>query len=195
MTNQIKKEASKKLPFFVSYFISAPSLFNNINLIFKKYNPNIVCFRDKKTSNIEPFVKIFVETARKNKINLVLINTYIDLAIKYNYDGVHLTSTQFDNIKKAKNENLFVMISCHNEEDIIIAKTNGADAVTYSPIFDTPNKGEPKGIKKLKYIVNKYQDDSFKVIALGGIINDKHILQIKQTKANGFASIRYFSNI
>ena len=193
INQQTKKEAYKKLPFFISYFISDPSIFNNINSIFKKYNPNIVCFRDKETADIEPLAKNFIEIARKENIGLVLINTHIDLAIKYNYDGVHLTSNQFEDIKKAKENKLFTMISCHIEDEIILAKKLGADAITYSPIFDTPNKGESKGIAKLKDMVDKYQDNHFKIIALGGIIDENHTEKIKQTKAYGFASIRYFS--
>lgn len=186
------KEAFSKPPFFISYFISEPSIFNSINKIFTKFSPDIVCFRDKKTENLEPLVKSFIQKARKSNIKLALINTHINLAIKYNYDGVHLTSKQFDDIKTAKKNKLFVIISCHNEDEVILAKNYGADAATYSPIFDTPNKGKPKGIKELKYIVNKYQDKNFNIIALGGIIDDNHIEQIKQTQAKGFASIRYF---
>jgi len=47
----------------------------------------------------------------------------------------------------------------------------------------------------LKYIIDKYQDNNFQIIALGGIIDNNHIKSIKETKAYGFASIRYFSNI
>jgi thiamine-phosphate pyrophosphorylase len=61
--------------------------------------------------------------------------------------------------------------------------------VTYSPIFTTPNKGSPKGCKDLKKIV---QSINIPVIALGGIISNQQINQIKSTKVNGFASIRYF---
>ena len=61
--------------------------------------------------------------------------------------------------------------------------------VTYSPIFFSPNKGEPKGLEKLKEAVDTFDID---IIALGGIIDEKHIEQIKETNAKGFASIRYF---
>lgn len=195
MTIQTKKEAFLKLPLFISYFISEPSYFNNINDIFTKYNPNIVCFRDKETKVIEPLAKKFIQIAKKSDIKLVLINTHINLAIKYNYDGVHLTSKQFDEIAIAKQNKLFVIISCHTEDEIVLAKSYGADAITYSPIFDTPNKGTAKGTTNLKYIVDKYQDKSFNIIALGGIVTNNHIEQIKKTKAKGFASIRYFKAI
>ena len=108
---------------------------------------------------------------------------------------MHLTSNQFEDIKRAKENKLFTMISCHTEDEIILAKKLDADAITYSPIFNTPNKGAVKGIAKLKDMVDKYQDKHFKIIALGGIIDENHTEKIKQIKAYGFASIRYFSNI
>lgn len=83
-----------------------------------------------------------------------------------------------------------MIISCHTFEDIEKAINNQADAVTYSPIFETPNKGAPKGIEALKEVVDKYPN--INIIALGGIINDKQIEEISKTKAYGIASIRYF---
>ena len=74
-----------------------------------------------------------------------------------------------------------------------MAKKYGANAVTYSPIFYKENKGEPKGIEELSKMVNAYQDNSFSVIALGGIIDEEHISGVKSTYASGFASIRYFT--
>ena len=194
MTTQIiKKEAFKKLPFFISYFISEPKKFKNIDTIFSTHDINIACFRDKDSLDIEPLALEFITRARKNNIAQVLINSHIDLAIKFNYDGVHLTSQQFDEIKIAKEQNLYVIISCHTKDEVELAKNYGADAVTYSPIYFKENKGEPKGIKNLSDIVDNFQDENFKIIALGGIIKNEHIKQIKTTDAYGFASIRYFT--
>ena len=95
-----------------------------------------------------------------------------------------------DDISKAKELGLYVIISCHTFEDIQKALENQADAVTYSPIFETPNKGLPKGITSLNEAVEKYEN--INIIALGGIINNEQIEQISKTKAYGFASIRYF---
>ena len=70
------------------------------------------------------------------------------------------------------------------------AKSLKCDTLTFSPIFQTPNKGEPKGILKLQEAIDTYKDVN--IIALGGIINDEQIKQIEKTKAYAFASIRYF---
>ena len=94
-------------------------------------------------------------------------------------------------IKEAKNQNLFTIISTHTFKEIEKAQKFGADAVTFSPIFYTPNKGKPKGVKELKKAITTFPD--IKIIALGGIVSDKEVLQIQRTGAYGFASIRYFS--
>ena len=85
---------------------------------------------------------------------------------------------------------MYTIISCHNYKDIEEALKYHINAVTYSPIFETPNKGEPKGLSKLRETIQVFED--LDIIALGGIINDKQIEQIKKTDAFGFASIRYF---
>ncbi len=66
---------------------------------------------------------------------------------------------------------------------------NGVDAVTFSPIFQTPNKGEPKGVEVLKELV---QAKKAKIFALGGIITKKQIQECQDAGVYGFASIRYF---
>lgn len=178
------------------YLITDPKYFSNnplnleekISTILKNHKVDYACFRDKESENFEELATSFVLTCKNLGIENVLINGNLELAKKLN-SGVHLTSTQFDLIKSAKHSNLFTIISCHNEEDIKKAIQSNADAITYSPIFETPNKGEPKGVEKLNEICSKY---SIKIFALGGIINNSQVEEIKKTTAYGFASIRYF---
>ncbi len=189
-------------PFFYSYLITDPieygnnlELFsNNLTNSLKNNKVDIVCFRDKQSKDIELLAKECLEISKRFGIKKVLINNDIKLALKLGFDGVHLTSAQFDEIKGAKGKKLYTIISCHNEQEIIKAKEYKADAVTFSPIFYKEDKGHPKGCDILKKIVEKYQDDSFKIIALGGIIDDIHIKHIRNTDCSGFASIRYFVN-
>jgi len=181
----------------IRYLITDPNYYSNNLVEFeqtltKALNQNIdmACFRDKSSENFEELAKLFVKVCKKQNISKYLINTNIQLAKKLNATGVHLNSTQFDKIKEAKQLELYVIISCHNEEEIKKAIEQNADAITYSPIFLTPNKGEPKGVDDLKLIVSKYPQ--IDIIALGGIVEQSHIEKIEQSKAYGFASIRYF---
>ena len=182
----------------IKYLITDPKYYTNDEKKFEKVLVNILnkhqieiaCFRDKESANFEEIAKIFIKTCKEKNIKNILLNGNYLLAHKLNATGVHLTSTQFDDIKKAKELGLYVIISCHNENDLENAIKSKADAVTYSPIFETPNKGLPKGIEVLNNITTKYENTN--IIALGGIINDEQIEQISKTKAYGFASIRYF---
>ncbi|WP_375722733.1 thiamine phosphate synthase [Arcobacter sp. KX21116] len=181
---------------FNYYLITDPKYYTNDKNIFKEKLEDILtnkrvdmaCFRDKESSNYEELANIFINTCKRFNIKQIILNENLDLAIKLNC-GIHLTSKQFDKIKIAKEANLYTIISCHNEEDIKKAIQEKAEAITYSPIFPTPNKGEPKGVKVLENIQKKY---NIKIIALGGIINDLQIKQIQDCQVHGFASIRYF---
>ena len=181
-----------------SYLITDPSIYSNdINIFEKTLNNKIknnkidfICFRDKSSINYEELTKLFIKISKQNKISNIFINQYIDLAYSLKATGVHLTSKQFNKIAYAKSIGLKTIISTHNENDIKQAIKNNVDYITYSPIFDTPNKGAAKGIKNLKDIVEKYND--INIFALGGIISDEHIKSIKNTSCFGFASIRYF---
>lgn len=173
------------------YYSSNAELFKkNLTKIINKNEINIACFRDKESPNFEELAKIFVDTCKENSIEKILINSDYELAKNLGAHGVHLTSQQFNNIKDAKNLDLYVIISCHSFGDIEKAQNSFANAVTFSPIFHSPNKGEPKGIDSLKQAIKLYED--IDIIALGGIISNEQLEQIQKSKAYGFASVRYF---
>lgn len=196
-----KKEALSKPPFFISYLITDPleygdrieNITNALTKSFQNHKVDIVCFRDKQTKDIKKLAKATIDISKKNDIPKVLINSDIALACELGFDGVHLNSQQFDKIEFSKNKNLYTIISCHSEVEILLAKKYCADAVTISPIFYKEKKNPPLGCDVLKQLVEKYQDDKFKIIALGGIVTDNQIEQIKETHCDGFASIRYFT--
>ncbi len=202
INKNLKKEASREPPFFISYLITDPKEYEDIPEIFEKNLINslttnkvdMVCFRDKQTQEINLLAKSCKKIAKEFHIEKVILNGNIQLALSLEYDGVHLTSTQFDEIKIAKSQNLYTIISCHSEEEVKKAKLLGADAVTYSPIYYKENKDTPKGCDNLKTLVTKYQDENFKIIALGGIVNQQQIQEVQNTHCSGFASIRYFVN-
>lgn len=160
-----------------------------INVLTNK-KVDIACFRDKTSENFKELAKIFVKICKEFKIDKILINGNYKLAKKLEATGVHLTSTQFNKIKKAKDLDLFTIISCHDYKDIEKAQKFHVNAITYSPIFYSPNKAEAKGMAKLRETIRVYED--LDIIALGGIIDEEHVKQISKTRAYGFASIRYF---
>lgn len=178
------------------YLITDPLYYSNDLIEFEKTLKNVLennhidiaCFRDKESANYNELAKVFVRVCKTYKVENILLNENIELA-KELQCGIHLTSRQFHKIKEAKENNMYVIISCHDIEQIEKAQKSFVNAVTYSPIFATPNKGEPKGLPSLKKILSIYD---MNIIALGGIIEQQHIEQIDKTRAYGFASIRYF---
>ena len=172
------------------YYTDTPAVFRNIlHEQFQEHMPHYALYRDKSNPNYDIQAAHFVEVCKQFEDIKSFIHQKVALAKELGADGVHLTSTQFDEITKAKDLGLEVIVSTHSLEDVLQVQKLGADAITYSPIFASPNKGEPKGIENLKNLLKKVD---VKVFALGGIITQEQIEKIAQTKAYGFASIRYF---
>ena len=154
-----------------------------------RHRPDFALYRDKHSQNYRESAKLFLETCASFEYVKPMLHSDVDLAFSLGVYGVHLTSQQFDEIKKAKALDLFTVISCHSEEEVFRAQKLGADAVTFSPIFSTPDKGEPKGLAELQRMVDKI---NIPIIALGGITTDEQIKAVEKTGCYGFASIRYF---
>jgi len=172
------------------FYTDTPAVFRNIlHEQFREHMPDYALYRDKSNPNYDIQAAHFVEVCSQFGDIKSFIHRDSDLAKELNATGVHLTSTQFDKIEYAKSLGLEVIISTHTQDEVLKAQELGADAVTYSPIFSTPGKGEPKGIDDLKELLSKC---NIKVFALGGIVAEEQISEIAKTEAYGFASIRYF---
>ncbi len=177
-----------------SYLITDSKYYTTDLIEFKKIlSQNIqgvdfALYRDKTNINYDRFAKIFVATCKESFIKAMLHQNY-KLAHSLDAYGVHFMFSQIDNIQAAKKIGLFVVVSTHNLQEAKIAQKYGADAITFSPIYKTPNKAMPVGLSALKEIVDKI---SIKVIALGGIITNEQIKAIQKCNAFAYASIRKF---
>ncbi len=152
-------------------------------------NADFVCYRDKNATDIEDKATAFITQAKAEGIKNIFLSEHYLLAKKLGFDGVHLNSRQYVFVPEAKRRGLKVIISCHTEAEIEEAIRKKVDFITYSPIFETPNKGEAKGIENLKQMVLRY---NISIIALGGIVTKEQIEAVREAGAVGFASIRYF---
>ena len=155
----------------------------------RKYRPDFALYRDKESKEYAFHAQNFVQMCSSIPNMKAFLHRDYELAHSLNAVGVHLTSTQFDDIPKAKALGLEVIISTHTYDEVFIAEAMGAEYVTYSPIFETPNKGVPKGVEDLKDLVRKTE---IKIFALGGIVTQEQVEAIAPSNAYGFASIRYF---
>ncbi len=134
-------------------------------------------------------VKLTRETETK-----ILINDRADIALAANADGVHLTSCSLsaEIIRSNFPDDFIIGVSTHTLEEAEKAKKTGADFVTFSSIFESPNKNTPQGLEKLREVCEKLRP--FPVIALGGI-NETNYKSVLKTGASGFAAIRFLNDI
>jgi thiamine-phosphate pyrophosphorylase len=172
------------------FYTDTPAVFRSIlHEQIQIHLPSYVLYRDKSNPDYNTQAEYAVQVCSQFEDVKCFIHQNINLAKKLNATGVHLTSKQFSEIKKAKDLGLEVIISTHTHDEVLDAQKEGANAVTYSPIFTSPNKGKAKGVKDLEKLLRKC---SIKVFALGGIVTQDEISQIEKTSTYGFASIRYF---
>ncbi|MCF6309412.1 MAG: thiamine phosphate synthase [Sulfurimonas sp.] len=172
------------------FYTDTPAIFRNIlHEQMQKHMPDYALYRDKSNHNYAIQAAHFVEVCSQFESIKSFIHQHVDMAKELNATGVHLTSNQFDEIEHAKEIGLEIIISTHTHKEVLKAQKLGADAVTYSPIFDSPGKGKPKGVEDLKELLKK---SDINIFALGGVVEDSHVQMIEDTEVYGFASIRYF---
>ncbi|HFD13924.1 MAG TPA: thiamine phosphate synthase [Epsilonproteobacteria bacterium] len=178
----------------VAYAITDPSTldFNTLekDLVNFCSKASMIVYRDKNTLEYASNAKKFLKYT--HSFEQVLLHGDYILAKKLGADGVHLKSTQFTDIQKAKDLELFVVISTHTLEEAKKAERLGADMLTYSPVFPTPNKSEAVGLSALKNVVESV---AIPVLALGGMVTQVQIDACVAIGAEGFASIRYFKKV
>ena len=130
----------------------------------------------------------------KNSETALLVNDRADIALAAKADGVHLTANSLSAkiIRQNFPANFIVGISAHSLADVLQAKNEAADFATFSPIFSTPNKGEPQGLKKLGKVCAEARE--FPIIALGGI-DETNFESALAVGARGAAAIRSFNDV
>ena len=182
-----------------SYLITDPAYYGNdaarleesLEAAYRRHSVDVALFRDKQTSIYPDLARIFIDVSRRHNIGKTILHGDPLLAHQFGADGVHLTSHQHMTIHEAKSLGLYVIISTHTHLEAMIAEQAGADAITYSPIFPSPDKGEPKGLEDLKEIVAKI---NIPIFALGGITTEDQKQAVAECGVYGFASIRYFTD-
>lgn len=120
----------------------------------------------------------------------LFINDRVDVAVAVDADGVHLghESMPADAVRKIVGRKMLLGVSTHNLDEAKKAETDGADFVTFGPIFSTPSKiklGAPVGVEELR-TVRKHVH--LPVFGLGGIKMDT-ISPVLHAGADGIAMI------
>jgi thiamine-phosphate pyrophosphorylase len=120
----------------------------------------------------------------------LFINDRVDVAVAVEADGVHLgqQSMPASAARKVAGDRMLIGVSTHSLEEAKAAQSEGADFITFGPIFETPSKaryGAPAGVLAIRPLKNEIR---IPVIALGGI-NSANILPVMSAGADGVAMI------
>lgn len=120
----------------------------------------------------------------------LFINDRVDVAMAVGADGVHLGQESMppSAAKKASKNGLIVGVSAHSPDEAKAAMNEGADFITFGPVYPTPSKmryGEPIGITALKDICPAI---NIPVFAIGGITPER-LREVKDCGCYGAAVI------
>ncbi len=119
----------------------------------------------------------------------LFINERADITVAVEADGVHLPVGSFTaRDVRSKFKNLLIGVSTHSIDEARQAEKDGADFITFGPVFATASKvqyGEPLGLEKLKRCAKHIK---VPVFALGGITQD-FIKDVKEAGAFGVGLI------
>lgn len=155
---------------------------------------SLVQIREKKLSTKLLF-ELTSEAAKltKNSKTKLLVNDRADVAHAAKADGVHLTENSIpaEIIRHNFPAEFIIGVSTHSMKSAEKARKQNADFVTFSPVFSSPDKGEPQGLEKLSEICENLKP--FPVIALGGI-DETNYRSVLRNGAIGFAAIRFLNN-
>lgn len=105
----------------------------------------------------------------------LFINDRVDVAIAVGADGVHLGQDSIppSAAKKVSGGRFITGTSAHSMEEALYAERDGADFITFGPVYPTPSKikyGEPVGINALRNVCSKIH---IPVFAIGGITSER----------------------
>lgn len=120
----------------------------------------------------------------------LFINDRIDIALAVDADGVHLTeqSLSVSTARRLLGRGKWLAASTHSLDGARRAEQQGADLITFSPIYATASKlgyGPPQGLEKLHTVC---QSVGLPVFALGGITAE-HGAALREAGATGVAVI------
>lgn len=122
----------------------------------------------------------------------VLVNRRFDLAVAVAADGVHLPAGGLPTaaVRRQLGPAKLLGRSTHHREDIARAADEGADYVTFGPVYATPAKlrfGPPQGLETLRAACAH----NLPVLAIGGV-DASRLTELAAAGARGVAAIRLF---
>jgi thiamine-phosphate pyrophosphorylase len=136
------------------------------------------------------------ELARRARAALpaarLVVNGRLDLALAAGADGVHLPADGLPvaPLRARFGPGVLIGRSTHHPDEVVRARAEGADYVTFGPVFATPSKeafGPPVGLAALA----RAAAAGLPVYALGGVTLGR-LAEVASAGAAGAAGIRLF---
>lgn len=120
----------------------------------------------------------------------LIINDRLDIALAVGADGVHIgvNSLPVAVVRRVMGEGKIIGYSAHGIDEALRVQADGADFITFGPLYPTPSKaayGDPCGVKKMADAASAL---NIPVIALGGI-SSANITEALSAKIQGVAVI------
>lgn len=131
-----------------------------------------------------------IRNITREKKALFFINDRIDIALAVDADGVHLgwQSIPADEARKLAGNKFIIGVSTHSLKEALRAQKEGADYITFGPVYCTASKEgliDFKGPGAVKVIKEKI---NIPLIAIGGI-KEENVCDLLLMGANGIAVI------
>jgi len=125
----------------------------------------------------------------------VLVNGRLDVAIAAGADGIHLPAAGLPvpalrRWADGLGRSVLIGRSTHTAAEVRAARDEGADYVTFGPVYPTPSKaayGPPPGLEGLRRVTGL----GIPVVALGGV-DEENLPAVAAAGAVGAAGIRVF---
>ncbi len=119
----------------------------------------------------------------------LLINGRVDVALAAGADGVHLPAdgVPVAALRRRFGGGMLIGRSTHRLDEVERARDEGADYVTFGPVYATPGKGPPAGVEAL----GRAAAAGIAVYALGGVTLEA-FAELAGAGAAGIAAIRLF---
>ncbi len=145
--------------------------------------------KDVSVSELTQYALKVREMTREYDASL-FINDRVDVAMAVGADGVHLgrRSLPVQAVREIARKGFVIGVSTHSLDEAADAMHEGADFITFGPIFETHSKmkyGRPLGIDMLKKAASSIK---IPVYAIGGI-NNRNIGDVMKAGARGVAMI------
>ncbi len=148
----------------------------------------IIQLRAKGLSSKEFFKKAIEIRKLVKGDRIFIINDRVDIAIGCGADGVHIGQEDPPLREIRRIYDGIIGVSTHSKEEALRAYEDGANYISFGPIFETPTKRDalsPRGLSELMEIKKIIP---IPVVAIGGI-NESNIYEVLNTGIEGIAII------